>query len=1129
MKNQVSRYLKSVLLTALAVIVIYTSHAQTCTLPDATVTSTNQVLNSYYPGTTAALAANATRVNIGAVRGVSAGITRGDVLILMQMQGSTINTNNSNSYGDGVSGNPANGFLTSIAGTYEFVVAANNVASSGGTLYFTKPITNAYTASAFGTNGQYTYQLIKVARYNNLTINTSSSISGSTWNGATGGVIAVDVTGTFNMNSRNINADAIGFRGGGGRELFDEGSGNNTDIRTLSTRDHNGSKGEGIAGTPRYMYYNSVLTNNTVEGYPNGSYANGAPANAGGGGTDGSPSVNDQNSGGGGGANGGNGGRGGFSWSSQLDVGGFGGAAPSFLSVNRFIMGGGGGAGTNNNGSKFGSGANVSVDAGLWSSGGIGGGIVFLTVNTISNAGTITAQGGYGLSADNDGGGGGGAGGTVYVSSTGSLTNLIVNVNGGDGGNTVNYSNSSAEDHGPGGGGGGGAIYTTSAVSVSSTRNGGANGRTRQLGADYGAIDGSIGIINQAVTKIIYPPISACDIDDDDDGIPDLIESSNVDPLADADNDGIPNVYDSSPGSGMPAWVDSDSDGVNDNYDRDLDGIINALDLDSDNDGIPDVIESYGVDENGDGIIDNFTDTNNDGLSQNAQSNGVAGLGAQDLDGDGIPNFLDLDSDNDGIPDILEAGGVDSNNDGLVDSFTDADKNGWHDNYEGSTNALIKSGPDTGADGKADSWPNKNIDRMTYPNPYDLDSDGDGISDYEESGLRTALGGASPFATIATGTLGTDGWSNSVDALSSITFTNSDSHGSPDYLDIDADNDGITDNVEAMATNSYIQSTDTDSDGDGLVDAYDSNDAAFGGNALTPFNFDGDSLPDYRDTDTDNDGVPDRNEGDRDFKVLSQATINATADTDGDGLVDYFDTYDASTAAPGSLFKNYSMSNMGAGGTLDGPTPSGSTVELQKSNPNGDRDWRNVSILPLYIFNFYGSLKNETVVLNWQTRSEQGVGFYQVERSLDGTNFNQLTTITGKNIPIANYDYNDAVNGVAHKGILFYRVKQIQLDGAIHYSSVITIRVQEIQVGGIKLYPNPTSNNATLQINSIKNMSALVIITDVSGKQLSLQPTSLVKGSNFIPLNGINLLQSGTYVVCIKGDGMFQTQKIIKK
>src|SRR5213075_2144324 len=108
------------------------------------------------------------------------------------------------------------------------------------------------------------------------------------------------------------------FRAGAGRQLAG-GAGANTDYRTLATNAANGSKGEGIAGTPRYMFQGTGAPLDTaVEGYPNGSYARGAPGNAGGGGTDGETVSNQQNTGGGGGGNGGNGGKGGNAWNNIL-------------------------------------------------------------------------------------------------------------------------------------------------------------------------------------------------------------------------------------------------------------------------------------------------------------------------------------------------------------------------------------------------------------------------------------------------------------------------------------------------------------------------------------------------------------------------------------------------------------------------------------------------------------------------------------------------------------------------------------------------------------------------------------------------------------------------------------------
>jgi len=102
---------------------------------------------------------------------------------------------------------------------------------------------------------------------------------------------------------------------------------------------------------------------------------------------------------------------------------------------------------------------------------------------------------------------------------------------------------------------------------------------------------------------------------------------------------GIPNLC-----TGYKPWVlalfliSGVSFGQASSTDVDCDGIDNTIDLDDDNDGIPDAVEA-GVD----------TDT------------------------DGIDDSLDLDSGNDGIPDYVEAGGADADNDGVVDGFTDAE------------------------------------------------------------------------------------------------------------------------------------------------------------------------------------------------------------------------------------------------------------------------------------------------------------------------------------------------------------------------------------------------------------------------------------------------------------------------
>jgi hypothetical protein len=90
----------------------------------------------------------------------------------------------------------------------------------------------------------------------------------------------------------------------------------------------------------------------------------------------------------------------------------------------------------------------------------------------------------------------------------------------------------------------------------------------------------------------------------------------------------------------------------------------------------------------------------------------------------------------------------------------------------------------------------------------------------------------------------------------------SDGDGIADYLDLDSDNDGIPDNVEAQATDKYTAPSGTDADGDGLDDTYDANtNDATKSVGLIPPDTDGDITPDMWDSDSDNDGYSDCEEG----------------------------------------------------------------------------------------------------------------------------------------------------------------------------------------------------------------------------------------------------------------------------
>ena len=366
------------------------------------------------------------------------------------------------------------------------------------------------------TGGQQTYQVIRVPQYTSATFLSTAPPAPPAWNGSIGGVLAIDVSSQLTLGG-TVTLDALGFRGGGGRILAG-GAGALTDYVTLATVATNASKGEGIAGTPRYLAPASITTNTTAtdttggtgnppDTLPGGSYARGAPGNAGGGGTDGKPSANSENSGGGAGGNGGAGGQGGYGWDSMAATnstdGGFGGVAfPA--STSALVMGGGGGAGTTNDGSYYtlpsgpgnaDCGANCT---GIYSSGGAGGGIAIIHAGSVTGTGTISANGQSTLSTENDSTGGGGAGGSILVfANTGGLSSLTAIANGGSGGNAWPAQAPGGfpgERHGPGGGAGGGVIFLSAAPASSSVA-GGTNGNTDTVQDSYGATPGQPGIV----------------------------------------------------------------------------------------------------------------------------------------------------------------------------------------------------------------------------------------------------------------------------------------------------------------------------------------------------------------------------------------------------------------------------------------------------------------------------------------------------------------------------------------------------------------------------------------------------------------------------------------------------------
>ena len=301
-----------------------------------------------------------------------------------------------------------------------------------------------------------------------------------------------------------------------------------------------------------------------------------------------------------------------------------------------------------------------------------------------------------------------------------------------------------------------------------------------------------------------YPvTVFACD---DDPIIPDCDEATfTVIYAPDSDADGVLDPID----------LDDDNDGLLDAFeigDTDADGLDDALDLDSDGDGLPDPVEAGhagctgGVganglcdaletspdsgepdfepaDSDGDAVIDaRDLDSDNDGI-------GDATEGGADVDGDELPDFRDVDADGDGIFDVDESGqgDVDADDDGAIDGG-DADGDGIPDGGDGMPGfGGAMQGVDTDGDGAIDA--------------RDTDADGDGVLDRDEAGpapedpVDTDGDGDRDFQDLDSDDDATGDGTDNCRLIANPDQLDTDGDGRGDTCDDDANGDGLPDDL----------------------------------------------------------------------------------------------------------------------------------------------------------------------------------------------------------------------------------------------------------------------------------------------------------------------------------------------
>ncbi|GAA4306069.1 hypothetical protein GCM10023183_20890 [Nibribacter koreensis] len=505
-----------------------------------------------------------------------------------------------------------------------------------------------------------------------------------------------------------------------------------------------------------------------------------------------------------------------------------------------------------------------------------------------------------------------------------------------------------------------------------------------------------------------------------------------------------------------------------------------------------------------------------------------------DWDMDGVLDVNDLDANNDGVlADPIDAGYAPLSKPNGIYLFLD--KTFVHPTYGAFR--------DVNNDDINDVF---DLDLDGLIRGYDIDKDGDGIPNAVEANggkIPAASTGYNPQLGYFTGPVSANGMpigaqtaNNS--GVSILPNPDTDGDGFPDQTDVDSDNDGILDNVEAQTTAGFVNGLGTDRDNDGLSDGFD---PTTGGIMISPVDSDKDGIPDYLDSDSDNDDLSDNIEGFDENgdglnleelknrgKLFEEATGKGYYVVSEDGTALWLAMKDNKPAflTKGSIY--YRDTDFDGLVDLFDTDNGGRSASLQ-TNEQGEYAYRTyspVDPLPVTLVNFDGKAQAKGVQLTWSTATEINNEKFLVERSTNGKTFQTIGQVkgAGNSNQLRNYGYLDATSPV---GTVYYRLKQIDFDGQFEYSKVIAVKAKAGTTATVKLnaYPNPTTGAVNLDLSGLASGKVTILVYSLDGR---LVQTSQVQGGGNQKVDLSNLAV-GTYLLKVSTPEGMLLERIVKQ
>jgi alpha-tubulin suppressor-like RCC1 family protein len=186
-----------------------------------------------------------------------------------------------------------------------------------------------------------------------------------------------------------------------------------------------------------------------------------------------------------------------------------------------------------------------------------------------------------------------------------------------------------------------------------------------------------------------------------------------------------------------------------------------------------------------------------------------------------------------------------------------------------------------------------------------------------------------------------------------------------------------------------------------------------------------------------------------------------------------------------------------------------------------------ISVLPLQLLNVSARLVNNDALLNWKTANEQNTSRFEIERSIDITNFTKTGNVPAANTAGADYTFTDRNITALGASVVYYRLKMIDMDGSFTYSVIIPLNIKS-RSAAARMYPNPVHDVANVTISALKNESIRYSIIDPYGRVIFVNKMNVTTGNNTMNID-TRTLAAGAYTLRMRGTETNKELKFVKQ